>query len=50
MLGRRRVDRAVETRILELKASGGILKIGRKLGVGTAPCRSERWLVSSDEP
>jgi DNA invertase Pin-like site-specific DNA recombinase len=36
-LGRRRVDPAVEARILELKASGdGILKIGRKLGVGTS--------------
>jgi DNA invertase Pin-like site-specific DNA recombinase len=36
-LGRRRVDPAVESRILELKAGGdGILKIGRKLGVGTS--------------
>jgi DNA invertase Pin-like site-specific DNA recombinase len=36
-LGRRRVDPTVETRILELKASGdGILKIGRKLGIGTS--------------
>jgi DNA invertase Pin-like site-specific DNA recombinase len=36
-LGRRRVDPAVEARILELKASGdGILKIGRKLGIGTS--------------
>jgi DNA invertase Pin-like site-specific DNA recombinase len=36
-LGRRRVDPAVEARILELKANGdGILKIGRKLGVGTS--------------
>src|SRR3981081_4443213 len=35
-LGRRRVEPAVEARILELKASGdGILKIGRKLGIGT---------------
>jgi hypothetical protein len=31
------VDPTVETRILELKASGdGILKIGRKLGIGTS--------------
>src|ERR1700716_3613808 len=36
-LGRRRVEPAVEERILELKASGdGILKIGRKLGIGTS--------------
>ena len=36
-LGRRRVDPKVEARILELKASGdGILKIGRKLGIGTS--------------
>ncbi|MBR1250016.1 recombinase family protein [Bradyrhizobium sp. AUGA SZCCT0169] len=36
-LGRRRVDPAVEARILELKASGqGILKIGRTLGIGTS--------------
>jgi hypothetical protein len=36
-LGRRRVGPAVEARILELKASGdGVLKIGRKLGVGTS--------------
>jgi DNA invertase Pin-like site-specific DNA recombinase len=36
-LGRRRVEPAVKTRILELKASGdGILKIGRKLGIGTS--------------
>jgi hypothetical protein len=34
---RRRVDPAVEARILELKAKGdGILKIGRKLGIGTS--------------
>ena len=33
-LGRRRVEPAVEARILELKASGdGMLKIGRKLGI-----------------
>jgi len=33
----RRVDPAVEARILELMASGdGILKIGRKLGIGTS--------------
>src|ERR1700704_6155587 len=36
-LGRRRVEPAVEARILELEASGdGILKIGRKLGIGTS--------------
>jgi DNA invertase Pin-like site-specific DNA recombinase len=36
-LGRRRVDPTVEARILELKADGHrILKIGRKLGVGTS--------------
>jgi DNA invertase Pin-like site-specific DNA recombinase len=36
-LGRRRVEPAVEARVLELKAGGdGILKIGRKLGVGTS--------------
>jgi DNA invertase Pin-like site-specific DNA recombinase len=36
-LGRRRVGPAVEERILELKASGdGILKIGRKLRIGTS--------------
>jgi len=36
-LGRRRVDPAIEARILELKAAGcGILKIGRQLGVGTS--------------
>jgi DNA invertase Pin-like site-specific DNA recombinase len=36
-LGRRRVEPAVEARILELKAGGdGILKIGRKLSVGTS--------------
>jgi DNA invertase Pin-like site-specific DNA recombinase len=36
-LGRRRVDRTVEARILELKADGhGILKIGRQLGIGTS--------------
>jgi DNA invertase Pin-like site-specific DNA recombinase len=36
-LGRRRVDPAVEAQILELKAEGdGILKIGRKLGIGTS--------------
>jgi DNA invertase Pin-like site-specific DNA recombinase len=34
-LGRRRVDPKVEVKILELKANGdGILKIGRKLGIG----------------
>ena len=36
-LGRRRVEPAVEARIRELKAAGdGILKIGRKLGIGTS--------------
>jgi DNA invertase Pin-like site-specific DNA recombinase len=36
-LGRRRVAPAVEARILESRASGnGILKIGRKLGIGTS--------------
>jgi hypothetical protein len=36
-LGRCRVKPAVEARILELKANGdGILKIGRKLGIGTS--------------
>jgi hypothetical protein len=36
-LGRRRVDPNVEAKILELKAAGdGILKIGRKLGIGTS--------------
>ena len=36
-LGRRRVDPAVEARILELRANGnGVLKIGRTLGVGTS--------------
>jgi hypothetical protein len=36
-LGRCRVEPAVEARILKLKASGdGILKIGRKLGIGTS--------------
>jgi DNA invertase Pin-like site-specific DNA recombinase len=36
-LGRRRVKPSVEARILELRAKGdGILKIGRKLGVGTS--------------
>jgi DNA invertase Pin-like site-specific DNA recombinase len=35
-LGRRRTGAAVEARILEQKASGdGMLKIGRKLGIGT---------------
>src|SRR6201991_3334780 len=35
-LGRPRVEPSVEARILELRANGdGILKIGRKLGVGT---------------
>jgi hypothetical protein len=33
----RRVEPAIEARILELRASGdGILKIGRKLGIGTS--------------
>jgi hypothetical protein len=36
-LGRRRVEAAIEAQILELKAGGdGILKIGRKLGIGTS--------------
>src|ERR1700731_2073962 len=36
-LGRRRAEPAGEARILELKAGGdGILKIGRKLGIGTS--------------
>jgi DNA invertase Pin-like site-specific DNA recombinase len=36
-LGRRRVKPSVEARILELRAKGdGILKIGRKVGVGTS--------------
>jgi DNA invertase Pin-like site-specific DNA recombinase len=36
-LGRRRVEPAVEARILELRANGdGVLKIGRTLGVGTS--------------
>jgi len=36
-LGRRRVEPKVEAKILELKANGdGILKIGRKLGIGTS--------------
>jgi DNA invertase Pin-like site-specific DNA recombinase len=36
-LGRRRVEPSIEARILELRAGGdGILKIGRKLGIGTS--------------
>src|SRR5467141_511305 len=36
-LGRRRVDPKVEAKILELKAAGeGMLKIGRKLRIGTS--------------
>jgi len=36
-LGWRRVEPEVEAQILKLKAGGdGILKIGRKLGVGTS--------------
>jgi DNA invertase Pin-like site-specific DNA recombinase len=36
-LGRRRVNPSVEAGILELRANGdGILKIGKKLGVGTS--------------
>ena len=36
-LGRRRFTPTVEARILELRSEGyGILKIGRKLGVGTS--------------
>ena len=35
-LGRRRVKPSVKARILKLRANGdGILKIGRKLGIGT---------------
>jgi hypothetical protein len=36
-LGRRRVKPSAEAHILELRANGdGILKIGRKLGIGTS--------------
>jgi hypothetical protein len=36
-LGRRRAEPSIEVRILELRAGGdGILKIGRKLGIGTS--------------
>ena len=47
-LGRRRVKPSVEARILELRASGdGILKIGKKLGIGTSVVqrvfRQEPW-------
>ena len=36
-LGRRKVKASVEARILELRANGdGILKIGKKLGIGTS--------------
>src|SRR4030081_3961199 len=47
-LGRRRVKPSVEARILELRANGdGILKIGRKLGIGTSVVqrvfRQEPW-------
>jgi DNA invertase Pin-like site-specific DNA recombinase len=36
-LGRRKVKPSVEARILELRADGdGILKIGKKLGIGTS--------------
>ena len=47
-LGRRRVKPSVEARILELRANGdGILKIGRKLGIGTSVVqrvfKEERW-------
>jgi DNA invertase Pin-like site-specific DNA recombinase len=36
-LGRPRVGAVVEAQILELKAAGdGMLKIGRKLGIGTS--------------
>lgn len=36
-LGRRRVDPAVEARIVKLRANGaGILKIGKTLGIGTS--------------
>jgi DNA invertase Pin-like site-specific DNA recombinase len=37
ILGRRRVKPSVEARIVELRAEGdGILKIGKKLGIGTS--------------
>ena len=47
-LGRRRVKPSVEARILELRANGdGILKIGKKLGIGTSVVqrvfRQEPW-------
>ena len=47
-LGRRRVEPAVEARILELKADGhGILKIGRKLGIGTSVVQRFRARASA---
>src|SRR3977135_3236524 len=49
-LGRRRVKPSVGGRILELRAKGdGILKIGRKLGIGTSVVqrvfKQEPWQV-----
>jgi DNA invertase Pin-like site-specific DNA recombinase len=48
-LGRRRVKPSVEARIVELRANGdGILKIGKKLGIGTSVVqrvfKQEPWL------
>ena len=50
-LGRRRVSPSVEARILELRAKGdGILKIGKKLGIGTSVVqrvfKEVPWLAS----
>lgn len=47
-LGRRRVKPSIEARIRELRAEGeGILKIGRKLGIGTSVVQrvvqGDRW-------
>jgi DNA invertase Pin-like site-specific DNA recombinase len=52
-LGRRRVKPSVETRILELRDAGdGILKIGKKLGIGTSVVqrvfRETPWKRQSD--
>jgi len=52
-LGRRRVTPTVEARILELRSEGyGILKIGRKLGIGTSVVQRvlkwDLWLAQSD--
>lgn len=47
-LGRRRVKPSVEARIRELRAEGeGILKIGRKLGIGTSVVQR---VVRADPP